>query len=46
VGGDWWSATEGGSGLAWYRGMGSGSEFVDEHYYVEGLGLSVLCLQD
>ncbi|MDR2972673.1 MAG: hypothetical protein LBU83_12230, partial [Bacteroidales bacterium] len=44
--GFWWSATEIGSGIAWYRGMGSGYGNVFENFIVKGTGLSVLCLQD
>jgi uncharacterized protein (TIGR02145 family) len=44
----WWSATEGGSGYAWGRGMDSmwGSKRVNEGNFREGTGFSVLCLQD
>ena len=44
--GYWWSATEGGSGYAYYRGMGSGYEDVDENDNGKSSGFSVRCLQD
>jgi len=44
--GNWWSATEVGSGSAFTRDMNSGVDFVSEGNFVKSLGLSVRCLQD
>ena len=44
--GTWWSATEGGSGDAWYRNMGSNYGSVYEGDYDKGNGFSALCVQD
>ena len=43
--GNWWSAAENGSGLAWFRRMTSDLDYVYEHYYVKGNGLSVRCVR-
>ena len=44
-GGYWWSATEGGSGDAWYWGMDSDDGGVNENYNDKDLGFSVLCVR-
>jgi len=44
--GFWWSATEGGSGGAYYRNVYSDDGDVYEYYGDKGSGLSVLCVQD
>jgi len=44
--GYWWSATEFGSGSAWYRHMGSDNAYVYENYYDKGYGFSARCLRD
>ena len=43
--GFWWSATEGGSGQAWGRGMGSGDNDVNEFNDDKGSGYSVRCVR-
>jgi uncharacterized protein (TIGR02145 family) len=44
--GGWWSATEDGSGNAYYRGMDSGYDNVYEYTDVKSGGFSVRCVQD
>jgi uncharacterized protein (TIGR02145 family) len=44
--GYWWSATESGSGLAWYRHMHSSDDNVYENNNGKGSGFSVVCVQD
>jgi uncharacterized protein (TIGR02145 family) len=44
--GYWWTATENGSGNAYYRGMYYGSDRAGEHYYDKGHGFSVRCIRD
>jgi len=42
----WWSATEGRSGNAWFRYMGSGSSRADELSLSKSNGFSVRCVSD
>jgi uncharacterized protein (TIGR02145 family) len=42
--GHWWSATEGGSGLAYYRFMFYSSDIVHEDLYNRSYGFSVRCV--
>jgi uncharacterized protein (TIGR02145 family) len=44
--GDWWTATEVYSDLAYGRGMYYYDEYVGEHWFSKGGGRSVRCLQD
>ena len=44
--GVWWTATEGGSGNAYRRLMGYGSDATDEIGYDKNFGFSVRCVQD
>jgi uncharacterized protein (TIGR02145 family) len=44
--GFWWSATEGGTSLAWYRLMYYDYSNVYRHHSNEELGFSVRCLRD
>jgi len=44
--GRWWTATEGGSGSAYYRNMGYDYDYVGEYYLVRGFGFSVRCVKD
>ena len=43
---DWWTATEYGSGYAYYLDMRYDYDYVYEHYYDKGYGFSVRCVQD
>ncbi len=45
-GGNWWTATEGGSDLAYYRGMDYGSGYVGEHNGFKDYAFSVRCVGD
>ena len=44
--GIWWSATENGSGYAWYRYMASNLDGVHESSNDKGYGFSVVCVRD
>jgi uncharacterized protein (TIGR02145 family) len=44
--GNWWTATEYGSGYAYIRGMGYFVDFVGEDYYDESGAFSVRCVRD
>jgi len=44
--GYWWTATEGGSGRAYYRDMGYSTNYVGEYSYGKGGGFSVRCVAD
>ncbi|GBU22455.1 hypothetical protein R80B4_02364 [Fibrobacteres bacterium R8-0-B4] len=44
--GDWWTATEDGSGNAYYRNMGYRSGFVGENNDSKGYAFSVRCVAD
>ncbi len=44
--GYWWSATEDGTDLAWYRDLGNGVEGISRYYGSKASGLSVRCLRD
>jgi uncharacterized protein (TIGR02145 family) len=44
--GDWWTATEHGSGYAYYRYMYYYRDLVNEGTSYEGFGLSVRCVRD
>jgi len=44
--GNWWSATENGSGNAWNRNMNSNNENVNENNNNKSNGFSVVCAKD
>jgi uncharacterized protein (TIGR02145 family) len=44
--GNWWTATAGGSGSAYYRNVGYGNDLLNEGDNDVGLGLSVRCVGD
>ena len=44
--GIWWSASEYGTGLAWYRDAGYDSEYAGRYYYYKAYRFSVRCIQD
>jgi len=44
--GRWWTATERGSGIVYYRTMGYGEDYVTEDGRDEGYGLSVRCVME
>ncbi|MCL2184224.1 MAG: fibrobacter succinogenes major paralogous domain-containing protein [Chitinispirillia bacterium] len=46
ISGIWWSATENGSGSAWFRGMHWNDGNVYDESYVGGFGFSVRCVRD
>ena len=44
--GNWWSATEHGTNIAWYRYMYYDGSYVGRNYYLKELGFSVRCVRD
>jgi uncharacterized protein (TIGR02145 family) len=45
-GGYWWSATQNGSTLAWYRNLYYNDGYLDRRYSFKKYGFSVRCLRD